>query len=152
MDPPIIEDGPRGQSQTGAIGRCIQHGCYQCSGFQREVIAVRKFKTDFQGDESCQPPQSRGDIARAPWKTAVWTIRKAGGLGIESDPSSTRIEACLPLGGTHSHEVHKMRMAAEACFRRFYWMVRQPQSSGEIISTSQGEDAQQHVGPKRRIR
>src|SRR6266566_2094963 len=152
MDQPVFKGRTRSQSETSTVSRSVQGGHHQCFGLLGDKVIIWKVHANFKRDESQKSTQSRGDVTRSAWKTTIRTTRIARGLGVESYTASTHIQTDSSLGCAQSQKIDKSRLAFEDGIRRFQGVVRQTERGGEIIASSNGEDAQKHLRPERCIR
>ncbi len=141
MDQSVINGRTRSQSETSTVARSVQRGHQQRFAFVGDKVTAWKVHANFKGDESHKSAQSRGDVTRSARKTTISTTRVARGLGVESYAASTRIQACSSLGCAHSRKIDKSRFALQDGSRRFQGVDRQTERGGEIIASSNGEDA-----------
>src|SRR6266403_1114957 len=82
---------------------------------------------------------------------AVCATGVPSGLRVESNSSPSCVQACSSIGRADSHQIHVAWLTAQHGLRSFSGVTRQSQSGGKIVSPSNWEDTEDHVGSERRV-
>src|SRR5882724_2330127 len=82
---------------------------------------------------------------------AVCATGMPSGLRVESNSSPSCVQACSSIGRADSHQIHVAWLTAQHGLRSFSGVTWQSQRGGKIVSPSNWEDTEDHVGSERRV-